>query len=115
LTTPNEHARRPPGARLSEREDGGHVRWGYTHAGLRRLFEAHGLEVVAEAYLSGVISQHLSGWMEAGRGRRRYLAWALTFPLRLGQAMDAPLSRLLGYPLLSVAVVGVKRQARFPP
>ena len=35
-------------------------------------------------------------------------AWALMLPLRALVVLDRPLTRLLGYPYLSVALVGVR-------
>ena len=35
-------------------------------------------------------------------------AWAIVLPLRVLRVIDGPLSRMLGYPYLSVAVSAVK-------
>ena len=37
------------------------------------------------------------------------LVWLMTLPLRVLRKMDRPLTRWLGYPCLSIAVVGIKR------
>jgi SAM-dependent methyltransferase len=109
LSTPWAGHRPLVGEKPSRTEDGGQVRWGYTAAELTQLFTAAGLEPVSERYLSGVVSQQLTNL-----GRRiepalgRHLAWALTAPLRLLSWLDRPLTRLLRYPWLSIAVVGVK-------
>jgi len=42
LTAPFRHHRPLWGERVSEIEDGGHVRWGYTHAEIRDLLEPCG-------------------------------------------------------------------------
>jgi SAM-dependent methyltransferase len=91
-------------------EDGSHVRYGYSQQQLRALAEDAGLEVVGEDFISGVISQKLTNLMRRLSGRLGVpLAWALTLPLRPLAVLDAPLSTLLRYPRLSVALQGVKR------
>lgn len=109
LTTPWAEHRPLVGETLSATEDGGHVRWGYTGARLGELFRGVGLELVSERYLSGVVTQ---GITNASRRLARtvgpHAAWLLTAPLRLLQALDRPLSRVLRYPWLAIAVVGVK-------
>ncbi len=111
LTTPSKDHKPLWGERLSESEDGGHVRWGYTHEELRALFSECGLEVMAEEYLSGVISQQLTNLMRLLGKANVIVAWAIIFPLRILQILDSPLTRLLGYQYLSVGVVGVKRNS----
>jgi len=109
LTAPYKHYRPLLGDQLSAVEDGGHVRWGYTHEELRALFAEHGLEVVVEEYVTGMVTQKLMDLMRLlGRANAR-LAWAATFPLRAFRLLDRPLTALAGYPHLSVGVVGVKR------
>jgi SAM-dependent methyltransferase len=108
LTAPYKHHRALWGERLSEHEDGGHVRWGYTHQEIRDLFRGCGLEVLAEEYLSGLVSQKIASLI-FGLSRVHYrLGWAATFPLRIFQGLDRPLTRLTGYPYLSIGVVGHK-------
>ena len=108
MTAPYLRHRPLWGETLSGTEDGGHVRWGYTHDELRALFEGCGLEVLAEEYVSGLVSQQLAG-LQFGLGRLNLrAAWALTFPLRVLHPLDGPLTRLTRYPHLSVAVVGRK-------
>jgi SAM-dependent methyltransferase len=90
-------------------EDGSHVRYGYSQARLRELAEAAGLQVVEEGFVSGVVSQKVTSLMRILT--RRFglpVSWALTFPLRALVVLDRPLSRLLGYPYLSVALTGVR-------
>lgn len=111
LTTPNKNGYRKPGATLSQVEDGGHVRWGYTHAELRALLTKHGLKVVAEDYVSGCVSQFITRLMEVENRYLRYLAWALTFPFRLIIALDLLITKLLRFPYLSVGVVAEKSQS----
>lgn len=91
-------------------EDGSHVRYGYTQERLRLLAEGAGLEVVSEGFVSGVVSQKLTDLMRRLTARLGLLAgWAIVLPLRPLVILDAPLSRMLGYPYLSVALGGVKR------
>ena len=108
LTTPYKHYRRLYGDTLSTTEDGGHVRWGYTHAELRTLLGAHGLLVVRNEYISGIITQQLTNLMRLVGLWNLYAAWALTLPLRLACPLDRPLTRLLRYPYQSVAIVAIK-------
>lgn len=90
-------------------EDGSHVRYGYSQRQLRALTEDAGLQVVGEDFISGVISQKLTNLMRRLSVRLGVpLAWALTLPLRPLVLLDAPLSTLLRYPRLSVALQGVK-------
>jgi SAM-dependent methyltransferase len=90
-------------------EDGSHVRYGYSQARLRELAEGAGLEVGSEGFVSGVVSQKATDLMR--RLTRRFgrpAAWALVLPLRALVLVDRPLTRLLGYPYLSVALCAVK-------
>ena len=48
LTAPYKEHKPLWGEKLSEAEDGGHVRWGYSHDDVRAIFERSGLEVVAD-------------------------------------------------------------------
>lgn len=96
------------GETVSECEDGEHVRWGYSHKDLTKMFHDCSLEVLSQDYISGVVSQKLAS-LEFGL--RRYnpmLARIVTFPLRIFHFLDEPLTKLLNYPYLSVGVVGRK-------
>lgn len=109
LTTPWSGHRPMVGERLSEVEDGGHVRWGYSHERLASLMEGAGLSVARQDYLTGLVSQaitNVSRRLESRLGPQ--LAWVLTLPFRLGLLIDRPLTRLVRYPWLAVATVGVK-------
>jgi SAM-dependent methyltransferase len=91
-------------------EDGSHVRFGYSQERLRQIVAGSGLEVVSEGFISGVVSQKLTDLMRRLSARLgRIPAWLLVLPLRPLVVLDRPLTRLLGYPHLSVAVSGVKR------
>lgn len=94
---------------LSQTEDGGHVRWGYTAPQLAGLFGAAGLQLVSESYLSGIINQWITNVTRRLTGPLGpHVAWVLTAPLRLLSWLDRPLTRLLNYPYLAIGVVGVK-------
>ena len=113
LVTPSRQCRPMLGDRVSDTEDGGHVRWGYTHYELQTLLRRHGLEVVVAEYVSGVISQQITNLfrvLSLGRAGSTWatIAWLLTFPLRTFQFFDPALTKLLNYPHMSVAVVGSK-------
>jgi SAM-dependent methyltransferase len=109
LTTP--HLDRPPllGEEWSDVEDGGHVVFGYTHARLRELSEAAGLEVVEQGYLGGFVVQKLYNVVRRVALRIGFLpAMVVTLPLRPLQLLDRPVTRLLGYPGLCVSLVARK-------
>jgi 2-polyprenyl-3-methyl-5-hydroxy-6-metoxy-1,4-benzoquinol methylase len=109
LTTPSATHRPLVGERLSDTEDGGHVRFGYTPEALRTLFHQAGLRVAYEGGLSGFVTQqttNLARLLARIVGERA--AWALTLPLRPLRLADRPLTRVIRYPWLAVAVVGVK-------
>ncbi len=93
----------------SGQEDGSHVRYGYSQQRLRQIAGAASLDVVDEGFISGVVSQKLTDLMRRLTARiGRPAAWAVVLPLRLLVILDGPLSRLLRYPYLSVALCGVK-------
>lgn len=91
-------------------EDGSHVRYGYSQARLRQIVDAADLDVAGEAFISGVVSQKLTDLMRRLSKRVGLLpAWVILLPLRGLVVFDAPLSRILRYPHLSVALCAVKR------
>jgi SAM-dependent methyltransferase len=93
------------GEKVSDEEDGGHVRWGYSEDRLRELAEQAELRVVEIAYVSGVISQGLTNLQRRLGRLNRMLGWALTFPLRVFQPLDRSVTTLLRHPYLSIAMV----------
>jgi len=109
LTTPFKHYRRLLGDHVSQQEDGAHVRWGYTHDEMRSLFDACGLDVVTEEYVSGLVSQCLTNLTRILGKVDGRLAWAAVFPLRALQVLDAPVTQMTRYPSLSIGVVGRRR------
>jgi 2-polyprenyl-3-methyl-5-hydroxy-6-metoxy-1,4-benzoquinol methylase len=108
LTTPYRDHVPFFGEIVSEREDGHHVRVGYTHEEMRRLLEEAGFRVASQAFLSGVISQKTFNLMYRLDRIYPHLGWAVTLPLRLLRPLDPALTRLLRYPHLSIAVVAVR-------
>ena len=92
-------------------EDGSHVRYGYSQQRLRELVRDAGLQVAGEGFVSGVVSQKLTNLMR--RLSERFgvpLAWALMLPLRPLVLLDEPLTRLLRYPRLSVALRAIRHE-----
>jgi SAM-dependent methyltransferase len=115
LTAPYKYAKKLLGdGTLSEIEDGGHVRIGYTHEELKQLFKLSSLTPVGDEFLSGFVSQHIANVIRLLATVNHRLAWAMTFPLRALQIADRPLTKLLRYPFLSVALVGVKETVGAP-
>jgi SAM-dependent methyltransferase len=109
LTTPYKHHKAYYGEALSLTEDGGHVRWGYTHDELREMLAESGMTVLAVAFISGFVTQKMASL------RLRSLAflppafvWAITFLLRPLTILDKPVSVLLRYPYLAVGIVARK-------
>jgi SAM-dependent methyltransferase len=90
-------------------EDGAHVRYGYSQQRVREIVTGAGLQVITEGFVSGVVSQKLTNLMRRSSARFGVqTAWALMLPLRPLVFLDAPLSKLLRYPHLSVAIHAVK-------
>lgn len=90
-------------------EDGGHVRWGYTHDQLRRLLSDNGFTVIQEDFITGYVSQRLTNLFRRMSAVLPYpLVWLLTLPMRTIRCLDRPMTRLLRYPYLSVAVVATR-------
>ncbi|MBM4284584.1 MAG: methyltransferase domain-containing protein [Deltaproteobacteria bacterium] len=111
LTTPNKGLKPLIGdGLLSTIEDGGHVRLGYTFSEMRELFNANGLDIVVEDCISGYVSQKLTNTMRTLTGINHKLGWTLTFPLRLLQYIDFPLTLMMRYPYYCIGVVGLKRK-----
>lgn len=109
LTTPYKYYRRSPGEKISEVENGGHVRWGYTHGEMRKLLETTGMDVVLEEYLTGYISYHLiklHRFFSSITNSR--VALLLIFVFRPLVIFDRFVTRLLRYPYFTIAVVAKK-------
>ena len=96
---------------LSEYEDGGHVRWGYTHKEIGDIFADAGLDLEVKEYISGFFSQQICNLQRIlSFVFGEFLSWLIVFPLRLLQSIDAPVTKLLNYPYLSIAVIGIKKK-----
>lgn len=108
LTTPFKNGRPIHGDKVSEFEDGGHVRVGYTHEEIRALFSEAGLKVITEDYLSGLVTQKIMELMRRLAPAGWTPAWAATFPLRVLQPADSVLTMATGYPFYVIAAVGTK-------
>jgi SAM-dependent methyltransferase len=108
LTTPYVHHVPYHDELVTEDEDGGHVRSGYTHEELERLLAEAGYRVTGRASLSGVVSQTINNLFQRGNRVHPHLGWALTLPLRLLRPLDGPLTRLTRRPHLSIAVEAVR-------
>lgn len=111
LTTPYDrhHPTYTENPNPSGVEDGLHVRYGYSQERLREIAEAAGLEVTGEYFVSGLISQKVSSlmrWLAERLGI--HLAWLIVLPLRALVVIDEPLTRILHYPHMCVALIGVK-------
>ena len=93
-------------------EDGSHVRYGYTPERVAELATRAGLEVAEQGFISGVIAQKLTDLMRRLTERLGLTAaWLVLLPLRPLVVLDRPLTALLGYPHLSVALCAVKPAA----
>jgi 2-polyprenyl-3-methyl-5-hydroxy-6-metoxy-1,4-benzoquinol methylase len=89
-------------------EDGHHVRVGYTHEEMARLLAETGFRVASQAYLNGVIAQKGFNVMHRFDAVHPHLGWGLSLPMRLLRPIDRPLTRLIRYPFLSIAVVAIR-------
>jgi hypothetical protein len=93
---------------VSETEDGGHIRWGYTPERLEHMLLESGLTPSPPARISGVLSQRSTNLMRRLGERNRLLGWAAVAPLRLLVPLDRPLSQKMGLASLSIGIVGIK-------
>jgi 2-polyprenyl-3-methyl-5-hydroxy-6-metoxy-1,4-benzoquinol methylase len=109
LTTPYKYYRHLPGDKVSPIEDGGHVRWGYSHQEIGALLEKHGLHVMVEENLSGFISQKLTHLIRLfSTCLPNMITWALIFPFRIFVVFDDLFTKIIKYPFMSIGVVGLK-------
>jgi SAM-dependent methyltransferase len=91
-------------------EDGSHVRFGYSHEQVARLADAAGLDVVEQSFVTGVVSQKLTSLMRWLTRRLGLLpAWIIVLPLRVLVIVDRPVTRMLRYPYMCVAMRAIKR------
>ncbi len=114
LTTPNYYYRamtKEDNGPFLLREDGGHVRRGYTEAQIRELFAGTNLEVEQISYCSGFASQKLTAVLRQFRGGSYLAGWLLTLPFRfLVPPFDWVFHRLYDYPQFSICVEVYKRR-----
>jgi SAM-dependent methyltransferase len=90
-------------------EDGGHVRWGYTHDQLRQLLNNNGFLIISEGFVSGYVSQRLTNLLRRMTAALPYpLVWLVTLPIRIFRCLDRSVTRLLHYPYFSVAVIATR-------
>lgn len=108
LTTPFLKHHPVYGERVSETEDGGHVRFGYTHEELEELIELAGLNIEEKGFLNGYFSQRVfSLYLRLQRWHPKF-GWFFTLPFRPLRVFDGFVSRMTRYPHMSVTVVAVK-------
>ena len=91
------------------RQDGWHVRRGYTPAMLRELCNQAGLITEHITYCSGFLSQKIA-WLQRVLSRiHPIVAWLVILPLRiLPPIFDLPISRFLGWPPYSICLEAYK-------
>jgi len=109
LTTPAADHRPLVGEPISGRADGHHVRVGYTEEEMERLLIEAGFTDVTHHRISGIVSQFGFNLMYRLNRVYPHLGWIVSLPVRLLRPLDAPLTRLTGYPHLSIGVVAVRR------
>jgi SAM-dependent methyltransferase len=108
LTTPYRRHRPVFGEGVNDREDGSHVRAGYTHEEMDRLLAEAGFSAVSHAYVSGVLSQLGFNVMYRLNAVFPHLGWVLTLPLRLLAPLDRVVTRITRRPYLSIGVVATR-------
>jgi SAM-dependent methyltransferase len=114
LTAPFKFHKPIHGDTLSEVEDGGHMRWGYTHHELQGMFKECNIEVATEEYVGGFILRQLlltTRFLRTHYRVNKKLAWLIVSPFKLFLIFDPFITKLLNYPNLSVAVTGIKRSS----
>ena len=100
---------------FSPREDGGHVRRGYSRSMLEELCDRAGLMVESISFCSGYVSQKVTGAMRILSAFNGILAWALVLPLRaLPFALDPIVTSLLKWPHYSICLEAYKPRQFFP-
>lgn len=95
---------------ISLYEDGGHVRWGYTHKDLEKIFNKAGIVLVKREYVSGIITalqMTLFRFLQKKINFR--VVWFLVFPLRVLFLIDPFITWATRCSHLTVAVTGIKK------
>ena len=90
-------------------ENGGHVRFGYTHEEIEKLFNEAGLTVTEREFCVGFLTMQLANFYLIIGKVHPVLGWILTFPFRILQIADVQLTNLIRSPYLSAAIVGSKK------
>jgi hypothetical protein len=94
---------------FSQVEDGGHVRRGYTRETLFALCASAGLKVSRIEYISGFLSQKITGLMRIASAIHPMFAWSLIFPLRvLPPLFDPLISRVTRWPGYTITMIATK-------
>jgi SAM-dependent methyltransferase len=112
LTTPYKYSNPLYGDdkdKLSTYEEGGHVRWGYTHGEMGDLLKKFDFEIEATEYITGYISQKLINLQRVISEINPKLAWLIVFPLRIFQFLDPLFNKIINYPHLSIGIIAAKR------
>ena len=110
LSTPNKNYKRLVGDKISEVEDGNHVRWGYTFEELVDILGIAGLKIIQHGEMIGFVNQMITNLERlTSRLVDRKLSWALTFPLRFLLPLDRVITNVIKYPYLSLWVIAVKK------
>ena len=109
VTVPYKYYKRIPGEKLSKTEDGGHVRWGYTHKEMGKILEQNGLTVKYECYITGIISQYLIRLQRIiSKSFHPIIGWIVLLPLRPFQLLDPLVMKFVNFPYLSIGVLAIK-------
>jgi 2-polyprenyl-3-methyl-5-hydroxy-6-metoxy-1,4-benzoquinol methylase len=98
------------GDKLSTKEDGGHVRWGYTFEQLEKMTSEAGMKVVKKEKTSGWVSQmivNLQRFTEMRLGSK--VSVLLTLPFRLLLPFDKVITAVSRYPYSSLHIVAIKK------
>jgi SAM-dependent methyltransferase len=108
LTTPNKNYKPLIFDEISECEDGGHVRWGYTVDELSGLLKRYGIRIIYYSYISGLISQKIANFDRRLIKCNYWLRLIIVTFFRLFMIFDELFTRITKYPYLSIGVVGIK-------
>jgi len=94
---------------LSTIEDGGHVRRGYTPEDFERLCKNAGLKVEKVDYVSGYLSQKITGVWRALNRVNPMISFALTLPLRVFPPLfDDSVTKAKKFPKYSISLIAQK-------
>jgi SAM-dependent methyltransferase len=94
---------------FSTKEDGGHVRRGYTQESLETLCTTSRFVAGQITFCSGILSQKITGVMRILSTVHPLFAWIIVLPLRmLPIAFDKPVTSLTGWPYYSICLEAIK-------